>query len=74
MLFTVHELCNFTVIAGQFYLDENTGELWATDKFNYDDQPFYTITVEADMPPGLRGKNCLSYASLQITCIYAKCG
>ncbi|XP_077341219.1 cadherin-7-like [Lithobates pipiens] len=51
---------------GQFYLDENTGELWATKKFNYDDQPFYTITVDADVPPGLQDPLLKNIARLQI--------
>ncbi|XP_072266372.1 cadherin EGF LAG seven-pass G-type receptor 2-like [Pyxicephalus adspersus] len=51
---------------GQFYLNENTGELWKTENFNYGAQPTYTITVEADTTPDVQGSLPKNMARLQI--------
>ncbi|KAM5165237.1 protocadherin Fat 4-like [Mantella aurantiaca] len=51
---------------GQFYLDENTGELQTTEKFNYDAQPSYSIIVEAYTTPELQGPLPKNMARLQI--------
>ncbi|XP_066451831.1 protocadherin Fat 4-like [Eleutherodactylus coqui] len=52
---------------GQFYLDEKTGKLWTTDKFNGDVQQSYNITVEAITPPDTQGPLSPNMAQLQIT-------
>ncbi|XP_063774305.1 protocadherin Fat 4-like isoform X2 [Pseudophryne corroboree] len=52
---------------GEFHLDEKTGELWATNNFNYNVQPSYTITVEADRVPDLKDPLPQNFVRLEIS-------